>query len=505
MPRLMKGLALAGICVAVVTVAVRFGSFVAGGSDSYCYVHQAERWASGRLLAAEPLALEAPWPDAASSFTPAGHIPSRTVPGAIAPICASGLSMLMALFLIAGGPGPMFFVIPLGGVLLVLATYVLGSRLGTGVGLASALVTAASPIVLFQVIQPMSDVPAAACWMLALAAVTSARRHGPALAGLSAAAAILIRPNLVPLGFVIGVFLLLRSGRPFGERLRHGAVYAAGAAVGCVAVAVIQQHFYGSPFSTGYGEASGLFTLAHLAPNASRYLTWLLQSETPLVVVALAAPFVLPRPLAWLCLGFCLANAGVYLPYLVFEDWSYLRFLLPAVPVLIVLTLGVIAALARRAGPRWVSPALTLASIALVMAAAPVARARHVFDLRQLESDFVRVGVAARRLPANALVITSRYSGSVRFYGRRRTLVWDVLDPASLDAAVTFAMTKGLEPYLVVASGEESAFRQRFAANPLARLDWPPMMEVAPQIRVYQPGARDRYFRGEILPTEYVR
>ena len=505
MPRLMKGLALAGICVAVVAVAVRFGSFVAGGSDSYCYVHQAERWASGRLLVPESLALAAPWPEAASSFTPAGHIPSRTVPGAIVPICASGLSMLMALFLFAGGPGPMFFVIPLCGVVLVLATYSLGSRLGTGVGLTSALVTAASPIVLFQVIQPMSDVPAAAFWMLALAGATSTRRHGPALAGLSAAAAILIRPNLVPLGFVIGIYVLLRPDRPFGERLRHGAVYAAGAAVGCVAVAAIQQHFYGSPFSTGYGDASCLFALAHVTPNAVRYMTWLSQSQTPFVAAALAAPFVLPRPLAWLCLGFCLANGGVYLPYLVFEDWSFLRFLLPCIPVLNVLTLGVLAALARRVGPRWVSPALTVAAIALVATAVPVARAQHVFDLRQLEADFVRVGTAARRLPANALVITSRYSGSVRFYGGRPTLVWDVLDPSSLDAAVAFATGKGLDPYLVVASGEESAFRQRFATSALARLDWPPTMEIAPAIRVYQPGARDRYLRGENVPTEYVR
>ena len=50
MRRLIPWLAVAAICAAVVVVAVRFGSFVAGGSDSYCYVHQAERWASGRLL-----------------------------------------------------------------------------------------------------------------------------------------------------------------------------------------------------------------------------------------------------------------------------------------------------------------------------------------------------------------------------------------------------------------------------------------------------------------------
>jgi hypothetical protein len=62
----MRGVALALIIAAVVVVAVRWNSWVAGGSDSYCYVHQAERWASalgdlagGRrpaLQVAEPIA-----------------------------------------------------------------------------------------------------------------------------------------------------------------------------------------------------------------------------------------------------------------------------------------------------------------------------------------------------------------------------------------------------------------------------------------------------------------
>src|SRR5688500_14415928 len=133
-------LAVAAICAAAAVIAARFGSFVAGGSDSYCYVHQAERWASGRLLVPEPLALAAPWPGAPLTFAPAGHRPSPTIPGAIIPICPSGLSILMALFLAVGGPTGMFLVIPLCGAALVAGTYLLGRRLSTGVGLAAAVV-----------------------------------------------------------------------------------------------------------------------------------------------------------------------------------------------------------------------------------------------------------------------------------------------------------------------------------------------------------------------------
>jgi hypothetical protein len=150
--------------------------------------------------------------------------------------------------------------------------------------------------------------------------------------------------------------------------------------------------------------------------------------------------------------------------------------------------------------------ALALTAVALAVLAIPVAAKKQVFRLSSLESDFARVGDAvARRLPGNALVITSRYSGSVRYYAGRKTLVWDALDPSWLDRSVAFAKTKGLAPYLIVASGEEQAFRQRFGTSAMARLDWPPRLEITPQVRVYEPDDRDRYLRGEPVPTEYVR
>src|SRR5688572_21842608 len=152
----MRSLVLMCVVAAVLAVAGRWGSFVAGGSDSYCYVHQAERWASRRLQVVEPPALEAPWPNAALAFAPPGHRPSPTVPGAIVPICPPGLSIAMVPFLWLGGPGAVFFVVPLFGALLVLATDSVGRRFGARIGLASAVLVAASPTFLYQLVQPMS-------------------------------------------------------------------------------------------------------------------------------------------------------------------------------------------------------------------------------------------------------------------------------------------------------------------------------------------------------------
>jgi hypothetical protein len=400
----------------------------------------------------------------------------------------------------------MFAVFPLCGVLLVVATWLLGRHVGDGVALAAALVTAASPVVLYQVIQPMSDVPAAAFWLLALALAT--RRDTPAslAAGLCGGVAILIRPNLVPLGFVIGAYLLVRPDAAWGVRVRQGARYAIGCAAGCLAVAAVQQHFYGSPLASGYGAASDLFSIDRVAPNASRYASWLVQAHGPLLVLAAVAPFVVARPFAAVGLGFCLVNVALYLPYLTFDDWSYVRFLLPSIPVLAVLGMGTVSRLAARAGGRVVPVALSLAALVLTVLGVREAGRRQVFHLAELESVFPRTGrVVAARLPENALVVTSRFSGSIRFYASRRTLVWDVLDPASLDRAVAFARTNGLEPYLLLDSAEEPAFRTRFAASLLARLDWPPQIEISPQVRIYRPAARARYLAGETSDTEYVR
>jgi hypothetical protein len=196
----------------------------------------------------------------------------------------------------------------------------------------------------------------------------------------------------------------------------------------------------------------------------------------------------------------------LYLPYLTFDDWPYVRFLLPSVPVLAVLGIGTVTHLAARAGMRAAIAALGVAVLGLAALQLRVAAQQQVFRLAELESVFPRTGVVVgTRLPSNALVVTSRFSGSSRFYGARPTLVWDVLEPAWLDRALAFVREKGYEPYLLLDSGEESDFRSRFAASDVGRLDWPPLIEIAPQVRVYQPSARARYLAGEAIATEYVR
>jgi hypothetical protein len=502
----MRAFLVALVLASVFVAGIRWGTFVAGGSDSYCYVHQAQRWASGRLQVPEPLALEAPWPNAPLTFAPAGHLPSPTVPGAIVPICAAGLSIAMAPLVAVAGVGAAFVVVPLFGVLLVAATFVIASRVSPRIGLASAVVTACSPIFLYQLVQPMSDVPAAALWTLAVAFVTGTRVRDPALAGIAAAAAVMARPNLVPLAVPIGLFLLVRPERTWRERVRAAATFAACASPGPAAVAAIQYMFYGSMLSSGYGTLGTIFSLDRVAANATRYLSWLTETQTAIWLLALAAPFLLPGAVTALLVGMFLVNIACYLPYVVFDDWSFLRFLLPALPLVMILVMASIDSIARRIAP-W-TPRPVVAALAIMLAVTYVGNAeiRNVFRLHQLEARYERAGdFVARRLPPNAIVITSSESGSVRLYSGRRSLVWDALDPSWLDSSIAYLRTRGLEPFLLLETGEEPSFRRRFASSPLGALDWPPAAEVASRVRIFRPDDREKYFKGVHAPTEYAQ
>ena len=509
----MRGAALTALAAAVIVASIRWGSFVAGGSDSYCYVYQAQRWADfvalrGPLVVVDRLAIEAPWPNAGQTFVPVGHTPSPVVEGGIAPICPAGLSIAMVPFVLAGGPDAAFTVLPLFAAILVVATYAVGSRYGAPVGLASSALVAASPIFLYQIVQPMSDVAAAALWMMAVACATGTGRFHALWAGLSTSAAILTRPNLLPLGLAIGAFMLVRPERAMKQRLRAALTYAAAAAPGCLAVAWIQNYFFGSPLASGYGAFSSIFLASHVGPNLAHYFRWLWQSHTPVIVLAVLGPVVLPGALSTLFLVLFAVNLGEYLPYTVFEHWSFTRFLLPTLPLVLILVVAVVDATLRRWTPIRDSR-LVLGAFTIVLALIFIreAEARDAFRLQRLESRFERVGrFVATRLPSNALVLTSWESGSVRYYSGRKTITWDSLDPAWLDRVLEYLRMRGYEPYLLFERLEENGFRSRFReASRLGALDWPPAFEVGGQVRIYRPADQQLYREGRAGPTEYAR
>jgi hypothetical protein len=515
--RTVSSLVTLAAAVAILALGIWKGTFSAGDGDAFGYVSQSALLAKGTLRIEQQFQRSMPWPYAEWSFAPAGYRPAIDR-GFIVPTYPPGLPLVMAAFRRVAGAGAVFFVVPVMGALCVWMTGDLGARVhGPLAGMIAALVLASSPSFLYQLMQPLSDVPATAWWAIALALALRESRGACLGAGVAASMAVLTRPNLVPLAAVIGVFLTWQAVRASHDGRRQAVqrivLFAAGAAPGGVAVAAVQNYLYGSPLRSGYEEFDALFAWANAWPNVKQYPRWLIETQTPAVCLALAAPwFARSRDRVWLLLAWVAVVFLCYVFYVPFgrDEWSYLRFLLPAYPPLIVLSVTVALELIRRLTARdgiRLTAALLLCA-ALVAWQGREAYHRGAFTQRAIEQRYEDVGrYVANILPANAVFIAGLHAGSIRYYSERLTIRFDWVGERRLDQVVDVMREKGYHPYIALEEGEEPGFRERFAArSDLARLDWPPAAQRSQPIRVriYDPLDRARAAQGGAVTTAEI-
>jgi len=507
--------------VAIVTFGLKRGLFVAAAADAYGYVSQADLWAAGELVIHQPFAAQMTWPNATASLAPLGYRAHTANPADkdIVPIYSPGLPMLMAIFKLIGGHRAVFFVVPLLGGLAVWATYLIGARLaGPPVGASAAVLLAASPTFLFEVVSPTSDVPCTAWWALGLALLMIERRWAALAAGISVGFAILTRPNLVPLAAVPAMLLLWRSiqsrsaRRPDLSANPEPAIqlllFAAGSIPACIAVALINLHLYGSAFATGYGPFDALYSWSFFWKNLTHYPRWILQTQTVLILLAFITPFVLkaqrsapdrerhPRTVAIVWLSFIGLNVLSYLFYLPWEEWWYVRFLMPAYPPMLALTaasLWTLAAPLERfvtGGQRFVAAA-AIAGVSWHGVSFSVERGAQLQWIAEQRYKTVGAYVDAA-LPHRAVLICMQHSGSARFYSGRITVRYDVIDPADLALVVSQLRHLGYGPYFVLDDSEEPQFRARFDDHtPFGRLDWAPIATLDHnRVRIYDTTGR---------------
>ena len=489
---------------AIVTFGLKRGLFVAAAADAYGYVSQADLWARGELVIHQPFAAQMTWRHATASLAPLGYRPHTADPADkdIVPIYSPGLPMLMAVFKRVAGERAVFFVVPLLAGLAVWATYLMGARLaGPPVGAAAAVLLAASPTFLFEVVSPTSDIPCTAWWALGLALLMIDRRWTALAAGISVGFAILTRPNLVPLAAIPATVLVWRSIRSHSPR--HPAetenaadatmrmlLFAIGSVPACIAVALIDRRLYGSAFATGYGPFESLYSWSFFWNNIARYPTWIVQTETVLVLLAFIAPFVLkphrsgrdrephPRTLAVVWLSFIALNLLSYLFYLPWEEWWYIRFLMPAYPPMLALTAATLWALTAplerfRSGAQGLVAATIVAAVTWHGISFSVERGAQLQWIAEQRYKTAGAYIAAA-LPDRAALICMQHSGSARFYSGRITVRYDIIEPSDLATIVSQLRQLGYVPYLLLDDWEEPQFRARFGGHtPLGRLDWP--------------------------------
>jgi hypothetical protein len=473
------------VAVAITVFGFTHGAFVAASADAWGYVSQAHLWASATLLVEQPLMAELSAQVPRSALAPLAYRPAPDGAAAIVPVVAPGFPMLMALFERAGGRGAVFYAQPLSAGIAILAAYALATRIGgRWSGTATALLLAASPSFIFQLTgAPMSDIPAAMWWTLSLALTLGSGRASALLAGLAASAAILTRTNLAP---AVAVPTLLLAAVAIHTRAvsslatQRLALFVAGVLPAVAIVPTLNSYWYGSPLSSGYGEAGQIFHWANVAQNLVRYPTWLLETQTAVILLAAAAPLIprlrARRREALMLLAFVLAVGTAYLAYDAFEDWWYLRFLLPAYGAALALTCAALVAGAMRlpAGLRVVPATLVVACVAWHGLA--FGQRHAIFDTTG-EQRYATTGrYVAEHLPERAVLISMLYSGSARYYSGRVTVRYTEIPPDKLDWVVTEVRRHGYEPYALLEEWEAALFRAQFKGQrALAALDAVPV------------------------------
>ncbi len=183
-------------------------------------------------------------------------------------------------------------------------------------------------------------------------------------------------------------------------------------------------------------------------------------------LAVLLTPFVFPLAFAgafskWADLRTRLALVLWFVPFFLFyclygpyETWWYTRFLLPAIPPLLLLGAGF--ASARTA---HLARALPLAALGIIAAVQVTLILRyHLLDTGAGETHYRTTALATReRVGPEAIVLAMQHSGSLYHYTGITALRYDFMDPAAFEKA----RASGKPLYALVADFEVETLRQR--------------------------------------------
>lgn len=469
------------IALSVFALTLECAATTAAGADSSGYISEADRWLHGTLMPSQPWAGEVPWPDGPETFQPIGYIAIENGPPfRQAPTYSPGLPLLLAGAKAVGGQPAMAVVVPLCCAVLVLATYGIGRRMrGPLAGTIAAWFAATSPVVLMMSTATMSDVPAGAAWGSAFYFLIGDTPWAALAAGLAAACAITIRPNVFFLAGIMGLWFFVRQqpgtsrGGIWRGRIRDATLFSLGVLPGPVFIAWVFNHLYGSPFSSGYGSVADLVDRANIWPNLQRYFHWAVDSQPVVLPAAFAGlvlvPFVFSssnsRRAMTIGATMVLATVAEYAIYGVFDAWWYLRFFLVIWPLLVVAAAAVMVAVIERVP--FTLGAAVLAGVVLVGGlGVRTAIARSAFTSWEGERHYAAVAALLEELsPPNSVVFSFQESGALRYYSGRVPVRYDFFDGDWLDRSVEWLAARGVQTYAVLDEFEIPRMRARFAGQ----------------------------------------
>jgi hypothetical protein len=460
-------LLLCGYAAVLVKERVR----VAGGADSSGYLNQARMWTRGELSVPNATLQELRLPlDYSHVFTPLGFV-SGQEPGTMVPTYPPGIPLLLAGMRSVGGDAAMFLFGPLAGIATLLLMVQLGREVGlsTGLAVAGAAILAAFPTFLLNALFPVSDV-ATTGWAIAtfIAALRAARdwRWG-LVAGAFAGFGVLLRPSQV---FLLPAIVIAARFRPRAVL----AMIAAGLPFAIFQMGLF-QYWYGDPFRTGYGASTSMLSPAYFPARFAHHGYWLGALLNPLIFpLGLCAVFVrrIDRYVRFSFALWFVALFTFYCFYESYEGWGYTRFIMPAVPMLIILSLlgGQSLLHGLPDGPRRVSFAALLTIV--IGSGLWHSDGFRLLDAAEGQEVYRAASLGVQRvIPSNALVLGMELSGARYYYAGETLVRWDVITPDMFTLLQTHASITGKKWYAVLIPSEVTQATTKLPANwvPIAR------------------------------------
>lgn len=441
---------------------------VAGGSDSSGYMNSARLFAAGNLRTELRVPREFSGLELnLKHFSPAGF-DLFPVHQDLAPSYPNGFPLHLALGarLLGWQAGPVLVQL-FAAVGAVWLCYRAARELGVDYTLAGAgaAMLAVFPVFVFTSIQTLSDTLATTWTLGALyCALRGRAAHGWAAAsGAALAIAVLVRPTNLLLAPGLVVVL--------GFDARRIGWFILGGVPGAIGLGLYNHHLYGGALRSGYGDIFAAFGPEYVAPTAVHFGKWLARF---LPTVMLALPFFAltrrdTRHRAVIGLGLI---ASIIIGFYLFcvyshDDWTYLRYILPAVSALILAGLVGVEALARGRGARWPRAFRPVGALALTLWAAGSSwywtRNLHTLYVPVYERAYEDAARLVReRVPDHALLVCCNVSGAIYFYTSLPTLLFDTVEPEDFARYEALTRGAGRPVYAAVFDiEEEDAIRRR--------------------------------------------
>ena len=407
-----------------------------GGSDSSGYYNSARLLSSGKV--STELRTIPGLPVGSPGITPFVYLPLGFHPQgktSMVPGYPVGLPLLMAaascfvswLYVPGWVAGwNMFFG--------VLVTYGLARECGLRPSWSwfAAGILALSPLFTAMGLQPMSDVSALTWCTAALyfALKTRQKVEWGLMCGFALSIATLIRPTNVLVVFPILICL--------GFDLRRWATVIGGGIPGAVFLGFYNQATYGKILTTGYGDMSDAFGPEWVLPTLKHYVHWLPRLFTPLIALALGLLWSRAEKRIIVVLGaWILIIFGFYGFYtFTHEVWWYLRFILPAAPVMIISAILVLKRLADRFKIQLFQANAPIGHHLVTVLLILITVVPNIVGIRSLHSLTGKKGDSSywliadwlnRNAPSNSVVAAMQNSGSLIAYSSFTVLRWDAI------------------------------------------------------------------------------